>query len=77
MLSTSNSSATDLRDGEMMVKPTALHPMVSISNQIGALATGLVFIDDGSKKFTSLLNVLLMVNVFEPSNFRLFASHTL
>ena len=50
-LSTSNSSATDFREGEMMVKPTALHPMVSISNQIGALATGTVFLDEGSKKF--------------------------
>ena len=39
----------------MMVKPTAPHPMVSISNQIGALATGPVFLDEGSKKFSPLL----------------------
>ena len=39
----------------MMVKPTAPHPMVSISNQIGALATGPVFLDEGSKKFFPLL----------------------
>ena len=39
----------------MMVKPTAPHPMVSISNQIGALPTGPVFLDEGSKKFSPLL----------------------
>ncbi len=39
----------------MMVKPTAPHPMVSISNQIGALATGPAFLDEGSKKFSPLL----------------------
>ena len=55
----------------MMVKPTALHPMVSISNQIGALATGPVFLDEGSKKFYPLLILLLVVNVFEPSTFGL------
>ena len=47
----------------MMVNPTALHPMVSISNQIGALATGTVFLDEGSKNFTLL--ILLQINVFE------------
>ena len=39
----------------MMVKPTAPHPMVSISNQIGALPTGPVFLDEGSKNFFPLL----------------------
>ena len=39
----------------MMVKPTAPHPMVSISNQIGALPTGPVFLDEGSKNFSPLL----------------------
>ena len=39
----------------MMVKPTAPHPMVSISNQIGALATEPVFLYEGSKKFFHLL----------------------
>ena len=51
-----------------MVKPTALHPMVSISNQIGALATGPVFLDEGSKKFFPLLIIFLVVNLFEPFN---------
>ena len=49
----------------MMVNPTALHPMVSISNQIEALATGTVFLDEGSKKFYPLLILLLVINVFE------------
>ena len=53
----------------MMVKPTALHPMVSISNQIGTLATGPVFLDEGSKKFYLLLVFLLVVSVFEPLTF--------
>ena len=39
----------------MMVKPIAPHPMVSISNQIGALITGPVFFDEDSKKFSSLI----------------------
>ena len=39
----------------MMVKPTAPHPMVSISNQIGALPTRPVFLDEGSKNFSPLL----------------------
>ena len=55
----------------MMVKPTALHPMVIISNQVGELATGPVFLDEGSKKFFPLLILLLVVNVFEPSIFGL------
>ena len=50
----------DLKDGEMMVKPTALHPMVSISNQIGALATGPVFLDEGSKKLPLLINTIIV-----------------
>ena len=48
----------------MMVNPTALHPMVSISNQILALANGTVLLDEGSKKFPPLLILLLVVNVF-------------
>jgi hypothetical protein len=47
--------------------------MVSISNQIGALATGPVFLDEGSKKFTPLLILLLVVKVFEPSTLEFFS----
>ena len=58
----------------MMVKPTALHPMVSISNQIGALATGPVFLDEGSKKFYPLLILLLVVERYAHLNFDLSKS---
>ena len=57
----------------MMVKPTAPHPMVSISNQIGALATGPGFLDEGAKKFPPLLILLLLVKVFEPSTLGFFS----